>query len=99
MIQSDRSAFLLEFGETVVWTPTGGSPASLTAIFTKETSEEAVGEDQYLMPVLEADCLSSSVEGVKIGDSLKVRTVTYRVISILPDDDGWTTLKLSENTP
>lgn len=66
-------------GDTVTYTPSGGSPASVVGVFTKDYSERF--ESTGYQPLFEMD--KDAVSSPAADDTLVYKTVTYVVRSVL----------------
>lgn len=101
MAWSDRAALVLaaalrEFGQAITYTPEGGSPATLTAIFDSDYQLVSLGGDveiDAVGPVLGvrlADFASPPAQG----DAATVGSASYVVRSVHPDGQGGAKLLL-----
>lgn len=85
---------------TALFTPAGGSSRQIRTCFTLGLGDVPLGGE--IVPqgsIGQAGCRSSDVAGVKNGDTLEVSGVAYRVLTIQPDETGWTTLSLGKRHP
>lgn len=101
MAWSDRAGLVLaaalrEFGQAITYTPSGGSPATLTAIFDSDYQLVSLGGDveiDAVGPVLGvrlADFASPPAQG----DAATVGSASYVVRSVHPDGQGGAKLLL-----
>ncbi|MBG95144.1 MAG: hypothetical protein CL793_07820 [Chloroflexi bacterium] len=78
------------FGESVTFTPAGGSPATVTGVFEAEHAfQEVMGDTtiETARPVVAFRIASLSQTPVR-GDSITVRSTNYTAIEIQPDGHG-----------
>lgn len=84
------------FGETVSYTPAGGSAESITGIFNAKTQVVEDGLpvilDQPNLGVVLADLSSAP----RVGDTVVVRGVSYRVSNVENDGEGGSVLSLQK---
>lgn len=87
-------ACVATFGESVTYTPQGGSPESITGIFNARTEQvdlaSGVLSYQPTLGVKVADLSTSP----RVGDTLTVRSQGYRVVDIDEDGEGGAVLLL-----
>ena len=93
---TDRSALLQDFGESATWTPSsGGSAATLTALFQKEHEEvDTGGAVSVVMSHPRVTCRTADVSTAAEGDSFAIGGVTYTVRVVMDDGTGMTQLVL-----
>ena len=97
MVESatDRSLLLADFGEAATWTPTGGSAATLTALFQKEHEEvDTGGAVSIVMSHPRVTCRTADVSTAAEGDTFAIGGVTYTVRGVMTDGTGMTQLVL-----
>ena len=78
------------FGETVTFTPNGGTPATVTGVFDAEHAyQELIGEAliETTRPIVVVRSAAFSPTPVR-GDAISVRSTNYKVIEIQPDGQG-----------
>ena len=78
------------FGETVTYTPTSGTPETVTGIFDAEHHfQEVIGETviETSRPRLVVRSASLSTDPVRT-NTVAVRGVTYTVLEVQPDGQG-----------
>ena len=78
------------FGETVTFTPAGGSPEAVTGIFDADhVYQELLGDTmiETTRPVMVVRDAALSQTPVR-GDAISVRSVSYVVTEIQPDGQG-----------
>jgi hypothetical protein len=87
------------FGDQAVYSPTGGSPFNIVALFTPnsievdlETSAPVVSSN----PVVEVRAMDFP-NPPRLNDSIKIKNVDYKVIEILPDYAGGISLIIKRN--
>ena len=98
MVESatDRSLLLADFGEAATWTPTGGSAATLTALFQKEHEEvDTGGAVSIVMSHPRVTCRTADVSTAAEGDTFAIGGVTYTVRVVMTDGTGMTQLVLA----
>jgi endonuclease YncB( thermonuclease family) len=79
-----------DFADAATYTPSGGSPATISGIFDGEYVEPLSTESAA--PAF--GCKASDVPSVADGDALHVRGEDYLVRTVQPDGQGWVVLKL-----
>ena len=97
MVESatERSLLLADFGEAATWTPTGGSAATLTALFQKEHEEvDTGGAVSIVMSHPRVTCRTADVSTAAEGDTFAIGGVTYTVRVVMTDGTGMTQLVL-----
>ena len=97
MVESatDRSLLLADFGEAATWTPTGGSAATLTALFQKEHEEvDTGGAVSIVMSHPRVTCRTADVSTDAEGDTFAIGGVPYTVRVVMTDGTGMTQLVL-----
>lgn len=85
-----------KLGESAVWTPDGGSAASIVGLFEAEYFEipgEEAGVDSSV-PVFFA--LEADVPTVAIGDGLVHEAIAYIIVSVQPDGTGIVVMRLEQ---
>jgi hypothetical protein len=90
------NACMSAFGEDVVYTPQGGSAATVSGIFNAQTYviEQGVPVLSY-QPSLGLK-VSDLASNPRIGDSVSVRSVSYKVVSVDVDGEGGAVLSLQK---
>lgn len=89
--------FVTTLGETVEYTPQGGSPISLQGIFTKDHYAALEGGEVQVDSAQPAVSFASSdAPNARHGDTVLVGAQLYTVISVQPDGMGMTALILRE---
>lgn len=91
----DRLIMLADFGQSIPYTPLGGSPVNITAIF--DNSYEAVdagGGVSFAMQQPRLTCRTSDVLNAVEGDTFSINGATYKVVIVMPDGTGITELML-----
>lgn len=85
---------LVEHGESITYTPDGGSPSSFSAIFTETSIDEiyADGEDEVRTATLEV--ARSDVTAPAPKDQATINGLVWVVMSIQAQDDGTSMLNL-----
>lgn len=92
---SDRANLLADFGVPCVWTPTVGSPVTITGIFDYEYQQvEAGGTMGFAMRVAKLLVRSADVPGISDGAALTIEGGSYIVRIVMPDGTGMTELFL-----
>jgi hypothetical protein len=95
--QEDFEEFLDEsqgFASFAVITPALGKSYRVKGIFTNEYIDIDSGMAGFggSNPVFE--CASKAVEVAEYGDLLTINKVSYRIVGIRPDGNGWVRLEL-----
>lgn len=91
----DRSFMLADFGETLTYTPSGGTASSIIGIF--DNSYEAVdvgGSFAAAMQQPRVLVRSADVSGIAEGDTIVRSGATYIVRVVMPDGTGMTEIML-----
>lgn len=92
--QESVSAFA-DFDESAIWTPAGGSAASVCGIFDRITEVTDIGEIIEMDGVAaKFNVATSTIPGAAIGDALSVRDYDYMIVGVEPDGTGRTNLVL-----
>jgi hypothetical protein len=78
------------FGETVVFTPDGGSPQTVTGIFDAEfTYQEMIGETVVETSRPRMILRASDITGTPArADAINVRSLNYTIVEVHPDGQG-----------
>ena len=93
----DRSIMLADFGETVSYTPSGGSAKDVTGIFdTVDQAVEAGGSVPFAMSQPRLTVRSSDVVGISEGDDFVIRSSSYKVVIVMADGTGITEIALED---
>lgn len=93
----DRSYLLADFGVTASYTPSGGSATSITGIFDNEVDEfDAGGTASFAVEIPRFLCRTSDVSSAAEGDAIVIDSVTYSILSVFPDGQGMTSLRLEQ---
>jgi hypothetical protein len=92
---ADRLIMLADFGETVSYTPSGGSAKNITAIFdTVYEAVEAGGSVPFAMSQPRLTLRSADVDGILEGDDFVIRSASYKVVIVMADGTGITEIAL-----
>jgi hypothetical protein len=84
------------FGQEAFYKPAGGGNKTIRVVFEAPYSApEGVGIVGISDSAPTALCKTSDLEDAARGDTLDIVDVTYTVTEVLPDGDGFTTLRLS----
>lgn len=94
---AERTALLADFGSSATYTPSGGSPSTITVIY----DEPYLGVDpdgQVAVESKNPTCLAktSDVSDATHGATLVISSTTYNVVGVQPDGTGITILELEE---
>ena len=90
-----RSEFLADWGSTATYGDTSaGSTASVTAMLKREYYEETAGDATVQSSSPVAHVRTSDVSSVVQGDTLAIDSVTYTIVEVSPDNEGFTQLRL-----
>jgi hypothetical protein len=78
------------FGETVVFTPDGGDPQTVTGIFDSEfTYQEMIGETVVETSRPRMILRATDITGTPArADAINVRSTDYSIVEIHPDGQG-----------
>lgn len=92
-----NDALLDVLGRDAVYTPAGGSAATIRICLTLGVEEMQLGGQISPQAIDgQAGCRAADVPGVKAKDTLEVDGVTYRVLKAQTDETGWMTLFLGK---
>lgn len=85
---------LSAFGETVTYTPAGGTPVDINGIADRSTDDEQESGSLYLPLFIATDDLSATPA---LGDGVAIGSVNYLVVKVSLDSGGgaWLLLKVS----
>ena len=93
----DRLILLADFGESVTYTPNGGSDTTITAIFDNQyTGLDAGGSVEVSMVQPRLTVRTSDVPNIDQDDAFTVRGTSYDIAVIMPDGTGITEIALEE---
>jgi len=84
-----------DFAQSATYTPSGGSPSTITVIYDNEYISSIMDgvEVENTNPIVM--CRTSDVVNAKHGDTITVNSIAYKIINIKPDGTGITTIELS----
>lgn len=86
---------LSDFGETVAYTPLGGSSVNIVGIFDNAyQAVESGGSVSFALQQPRLTVRSSDVPGVQEGDGIILRSTPYNVAIVMDDGTGITELAL-----
>lgn len=91
----DREIMLADFGDTVLYTPVGGTQVSIVGIF--DNAYEAVdagGNVPVALTQPHVLCRTADVSAAQEGDEMVINSVTYVVRVIMGDGTGFTDIML-----
>lgn len=89
--------FANALGETVTYTPQGGSAVSLQGVFTQDYRVVGENGDLQVESIRPAVSLENAdVPNAAQGDAVTVSGTNYRVVEVMPDGTAMTTLILHE---
>jgi hypothetical protein len=77
-------------------TPALGRPYRVKGIFTNEYVDIDSGMAGFSGRNPAFECASKAVEVAEYGDLLTINKVSYRIVGIKPDGDGWVRLELEK---
>lgn len=77
------------------YTASGEDPVAILVIFSRVRSDFEAGQTVYVNAEIVASCRSTDVENATNDATLKIGTMTYKVIEKGPDVNGMTELGLS----
>ena len=91
----ERAIMLADFGESVTYTPSGGSASTITGIFDKEyQAVDTGGEVAFAVEQARLAVKTSDVANAAEGDSVVISGVNYIVRVVMNDGTGLTDLAL-----
>lgn len=96
---ADRAAFLGDFNDQATYTPSGGSPATISGIF---DNGFAAGSEASGLGVASSrpqwHCRAADVAADPVGGALAFNSVTYTIVEAEPDGTGMTMLFLEDQS-
>ena len=91
----DRSYFLADFGVAALYTPVGGTQASITVIFDNEhIPVDTGGNVPFSLQQPKALCRTADLTGTVEGAQIVIESTTYIIRVIMPDGTGMTEIML-----
>lgn len=86
-----------DFADSATYTPTGGSASTVLGIFdAPQASRNATDMLDITIPAPQFVCRTADVPNAADGDTIVIRTVSYRVRVVLTDGTGVSTLLLEK---
>lgn len=86
-----------DFADSATYTPTGGSASTVLGIFdAPQASRNATDILDITIPAPQFVCRTADVPNAADGDTIVIRTVSYRVRVVLTDGTGVSTLLLEK---
>ncbi len=93
----ERAIMLADFGESVTYTPSGGSASTITGIFDREyQAVDTGGEVAFAVEQPRLAVKTSDVANAAEGDSVVISGVNYIVRVVMNDGTGLTDLALEK---
>lgn len=93
----ERAIMLADFGESVTYTPSGGSASTITGIFDKEyQAVDTGGEVAFAVEQPRLAVRTSDVASAAEGDSVVISGVNYIVRVVMNDGTGLTDFALEK---
>ena len=93
---ADRLEMLSDFGESVTYTPDGGSPSTITTIFDDTFEDLQIGEAGLSTGKPVCLCRTADVSDATEGATIQRGAVIYTVRIVMADGTGMTELQLEE---
>jgi hypothetical protein len=94
---ADRLLMLADFGESVTFTPNGGSQATITAIFDNQyEAVDAGGSVDFAVVSPRLTVRTSDIPNAADGDTFVVRSTNYTARILMADGTGITEIALEE---
>ena len=85
----EREALLADFGETMSYTPPGGTATDITAIFDNAyQAVDAGGTIAFAVSQPKILCRTADVSGAQEGDSIVYSGTTYTMSIVMNDGTG-----------
>ena len=85
----EREALLADFGETMSYTPSGGTATDITAIFDNAyQAVDAGGTIAFAVSQPKILCRTADVSGAQEGDSIVYGGTTYTMSIVMDDGTG-----------
>lgn len=81
-------ACFAEFGEAATYTPAGGAAQSVTVVVSAPDKVIGLGSVGAIVPAVTVDLRVSEVAAPANGDSINVRSTSYRVATVELDASG-----------
>jgi len=86
---TEREVLLADFGETMSYTPSGGTATDITAIFDNAyQAVDAGGTIAFAVSQPKILCRTSDVSGAQEGDSIVYSGTTYTMSIVMNDGTG-----------
>lgn len=93
----ERTVLLADFGQTVTYTRTGGSPVAIVGIFDNAYEDiSAGGSVSFAVQQPRLLCKTSDVASAAEGDTFVIGGVTYKVTVVMADGIGMTEFMLEK---
>ena len=94
--QKDRLIMLSDFGVDATYTPFGGSPVVIKAIFLNEYYAVEAGSVGMEMSQPMIVIRTADAPALAHGDTFVIESVTYKAVNVRPDGTGMTEVAMEE---
>lgn len=92
---TEREVLLADFGETMSYTPSGGTATDITAIFDNAyQAVDAGGTIAFAVSQPKIMCRTSDVSSAQEGDSIVYNSTTYTMTIVMDDGTGMSEIML-----
>tara|TARA_A200000159_G_scaffold164392_1_gene193815 strand:+ start:2104 stop:2409 length:306 start_codon:yes stop_codon:yes gene_type:complete len=92
---TEREVLLADFGETMSYTPSGGTATDITAIFDNAyQAVDAGGTIAFAVSQPKIMCRTSDVSSAQEGDTIVYNSTTYTMTIVMDDGTGMSEIML-----
>jgi hypothetical protein len=92
---TEREVLLADFGETMSYTPSGGSATNITAIFDNAyQAVDAGGSIAFAVSQPKIMCRTVDVSSAQEGDTIVYKNATYTMTIVMDDGTGMSEIML-----
>lgn len=92
---TEREVLLADFGETMSYTPLGGTATDITAIFDNAyQAVDAGGTIAFAVSQPKIMCRTSDVSSAQEGDTIVYNSTTYTMTIVMDDGTGMSEIML-----